>query len=558
MATTHCQIKAKLTGERNMQCAASSRYTPLHPIAAGIAISALVAGAGGALASDCGDLAGKVFGPATITAATTVSPPSSLVGRDPPTPVAIKAPFCRVEGVIKPSADSDIKFEVWLPPESAWNGKYGAIGNGGFAGSLILPSMAWRLEEGYAVSGTDTGHAGGPLDAAWALGHPEKIADFGWRGVHVTAEASKGVINAYYGRAPSRSYFAGCSDGGREALMAAQRFPKDFDGIVAGAPANYWTNLMSNAAATMRALNQPGAWLSPEDLAVVSEAAQRACPSADGYLDNPGSCRFDPSTLVCKPGQNDRCLSQAQLGGLKAIYAGTNDADGKPINPGYPVGGEAGPVAWSLWITGTDPKRAAGSLLNGFSSAYFANMVFDKPDWAPSDGSVAGDWSASQKNGEALDAANPDLTAFKAAGGKLIQYHGWSDAAIPASSSIDYYKAVADRMGGVDQIRPFYRLFLAPGMMHCGLGPGPGAVGGVFGQPSPGHDPEHDVLAALARWVEKGVSPESIIATRYKDDDPGKGVAAQRPWCAYPAVARFSGKGEHSDAANFTCVAPSE
>jgi hypothetical protein len=463
-----------------------------------------------------------------------------------------------VQGVIKPTADSDIKFEVWLPPESVWNGRYGAIGNGGFAGSMIVPSMEWRLQEGYAVSGTDTGHTGGPLDAAWAIGHPEKIADFGWRAIHETAEASKGVIAAYYGKAASHAYFAGCSDGGREALMAAQRFPKDFDGIVAGAPANYWTNLLTNGAATMRALNPPGAWLSPDDLALVSEAARRVCPSADGYLEDPGSCRFDPSTLACKPGQNGRCLSAAQLAGLKAIYAGTKDANGKPINPGYPVGGESGPQAWSLWITGTEPKRSAGSLIYGFSIGYFANMVFDKPDWRPGDGSVAGDWAAAQKTAEALDAANPDLRAFKAAGGKLIQYHGWSDAAIPAQSSVDYYQAVAAKMGGIKEIDSFYRLFLAPGMMHCGLGPGPSAVGGVSGQPSPDHDPKHDVLAALARWVEKGEAPETIIATRYQDDDPRKPIAAQRPWCPYPGVARFSGKGERGDAVNFVCAAPSE
>jgi feruloyl esterase len=527
-------------------------------LSSGTAAAAFIMGAGGALASNCGDLAGKVFGPATIVGATTVTSPSSLLGADPPKPVAIDADFCRVQGVIKPTADSDIKFEVWLPPENAWNGKYGAIGNGGFAGSMILPSMAWRLKEGYAVSGTDTGHTGGPLDADWALNHPEKIADFGWRGIHETAEASKAVIAAYYDKPASYAYFAGCSDGGREALMAAQRFPKDFNGIVAGAPANYWTNLLTNAATTMRALNQAGAWLSPDDLALVSEAAQRSCPSAEGYLDDPGSCRFDPSTLACKPGQNERCLSEAQLAGLKAIYAGTKDATGKLINPGYPVGGEAGPAAWSLWITGTEPKRNAGSLMSGFASGYFSNMVYDKPGWLPSDGNLADDWAAAQKTAEALDAANPDLSAFKAAGGKLIQYHGWSDAAIPAQSSIDYYNAVAAKMGGVQEVKSFYRLFLAPGVMHCGLGPGPSAVGGVFGPPSPDHDPKHDVLAAVAHWVEKGKAPETIIATRYQDDDPSKSIVAQRPWCPYPAVARFSSKGGHNDAANFICVAPSE
>jgi hypothetical protein len=272
-------MEAKADTEENMQFVAC-HHGRMQVLAAGVAIVAFLAGASTSQAAECGDLAGKVFGPATITAATSVSPPSSLLGRDPPTPVAIKATFCRVQGVIKPSADSDINFEVWLPSANSWNGRYGAIGNGGFAGSLILPSMASRVAEGYAVSGTDTGHTGGSLDAGWALGHPEKIADFGWRAIHETAEASKSVIGAYYGKAANKSYFAGCSDGGREALMAAQRFPNDFDGIVAGAPANYMDNLMTNAASTMRALNKPGAWLSPDELTLVSEAAQRACPSA--------------------------------------------------------------------------------------------------------------------------------------------------------------------------------------------------------------------------------------------------------------------------------------
>ena len=507
-------------------------------------------------AADCGALAGKTFGPATITAATSVSPPSSLLGHDPPDPQAIHAPFCRAEGVIKPSADSDILFEVWLPPADAWNTKFTAIGNGGFAGSLILPSMALRVEEGYAVAGTDTGHSGGSLDAAWALGHPEKIVDFGWRAIHETAAASKAVVETYYGKAPSRSYFAGCSDGGREALMEAQRFPKDFDGIVAGAPANSWTHLLTNGAAIMRALNKPGAWLSPDDLALVSEAAQRACASGDGYLDNPAACHFDPAELACKAGQSDRCLSESQIGALKTIYDGAKTPDGKTVIAGYPPGGEAGPGAWSLWITGTEPLKTKGSLIYGFSTGYFADMVYDKPKWKPDDSDVANDESAASKTAQALDATDPDLGPFKAAGGKLLQYHGWSDAAIPANGSIDYYKAVAERMGGLGQIQSFYRLFMAPGMFHCGLGPGPSAVGGVFGPPPPSHDAEHDVLSALDRWVEKGEAPEKIIATRYKGADPSSGVAAQRPWCAYPATTHFSGTGNHSDAAAFECEAP--
>ena len=199
-----------------------------------------------------------------------------------------------MQGTIRPSADSDIKFEVWLPPEGSWNGKYQGVGNGGFAGSLIYAPMSWALEAGYAVAGTDTGHSGGSLDADWALGHPEKIADFGWRAIHLTAEASKAIVADYYGKAPEHAYFSGCSDGGREALMEAQRFPQDYDGIVAGAPASDWTKLLTNAVWSEQALDQPNAWLSPEKLSIVTKAVLAACHGEDGYLGNPAECRFDP------------------------------------------------------------------------------------------------------------------------------------------------------------------------------------------------------------------------------------------------------------------------
>ena len=444
-----------------------------------------------------------------------------------------------------------------MPPVGYWNGKYEGVGNGGFAGSLIYPAMSWGLGAGYAVSGTDTGHAGGPLDAGWALGHPEKIADFGWRGIHETAAASKAVVEAYYGKAPAHAYFAGCSDGGREALMEAQRFPQDYDGIVAGAPANYWTKLLANAVWTEQALNQPNSWIAPDKLPVITKAVFAACHGEGGYLDDPAQCRFDPSSLVCKAGQSEGCLSEPEAAALRKIYSGTQDANGKSIFPGYPPGGEAGPAAWALWITGSDPKRTSGSLINGFGTGFFADMVFDKPDWRIDDQNVVEALAdAEKKTAEPLDSANPDLSAFKAAGGKLIQYHGWHDAAIPAQSSIEYYQSVAAKMDGVDNIRSFYRLFLAPGMEHCGGGPGPNAVGGVFGLPSPSRDPGHDIVAALAHWVEDGAAPDSIVATRYRDNDPAKAIEAQRPWCAYPATARYAGRGDRSAPASFVCQAP--
>ncbi len=515
---------------------------------------------GAAAAADCGALAGKTFGDATISAATNVSPPSSVVGMDPPTPVAVNAPFCRIQGSIKPSSDSDIAFEVWLPPQAAWNSKYEGVGNGGFAGSLIYPSMDWALEAGYAVSGTTTGHSGASLDAGWALGHPEKIVDFGWRGIHETAAVSKAIIEAYYGKAPARAYFAGCSDGGREALMEAQRFPKDYDGIVAGAPANFWTRLLTNGVWTDEALSEtPDSWLSPEKLSVVTAAALKACHGENGVLDDPGECNFDPSSLLCKAGESNECLSAPQIAALKKIYSGMQDASGKSVFPGYPPGGEVGPVAWTLWLTGAEPKRIEGTLIYGFVTGYFADMVFDKADWNFHGQNPADDLAHAQEmTGQAVDAANPDLSAFRDAGGKLIQYHGWNDAAIPAPSSIDYYEEVAAKLGGVEKTQSFYRLFMAPGMQHCGLGLGPNAVGGVFGLPSPNRDPAHDVVAALAHWVEDGAAPDQIIATLYRDNDPTKGIVAQRPWCPHPAVARFSGQGSRTDAASYACTAPAK
>jgi hypothetical protein len=520
-----------------------------------VAFSTMVNAASGA---SCESLAGKTFGSATVATATSVAPPFSVTNVDPPGPIAVNAPFCRIEGMIKPSADSDIKFEVWLPPASSWNGKYEGVGNGGFAGSFVYSPMVWALDAGYAVSATDTGHSGGSLDSQWALGHPEKVADFGWRAIHETAAASKAIVEAHYGKAPTHAYFSGCSDGGREALMEAQRFPSDYDGIVAGAPANAWTKLLTGAIADLQALNAtPNSWLSPEKLKTVNDAVMAACHGENGVLGDPGQCHFDPSTLLCKGEASNACLTEPELASLRQIYAGPKDKDGKSIFPGFAPGGEAGPTAWTLWITGSDPKRTSGSLIHAFGTGFFSDMVYNQPNWDFK--SVTVDEALAQADkmaGEALDAQLTDLGAFKAAGGKLLQYHGWNDSAIPPQNSINYYEAVAAKMGGLDNLKSFYRLFLAPGMEHCGGGAGPNAVGGVFGSPSATHDPGHDVVAALAHWVEDGAAPQTLTASSYQDGDPAKGVAAQRPWCAYPSVARYSGSGDRNVATSYSCDAP--
>ena len=339
--------------------------------------------------------------------------------------------------------------------------------------------------------------------------------------------------------------------------MEAQRFPKDYDGIVAGAPANNWTTLLTSAIWTEQALGEPGAWLSPAKLAVVSKAVFAECHGEAGYLDDPAQCHFDPASLVCKAGESDGCLTGPEAAALKKIYSGAQDASGMRIFPGYAPGGEAGPTAWGLWITGPDAAHSSSSLMNGFATGYFANMVFDKADWHIGGQNVSDDLAAAAKaTRETLDSADPDLSAFQAGGGKLIQYHGWNDAGIPPQSSINYYEQVASRLGGVEKLRSFYRLFMAPGMDHCGGGPGPNAIGGVFGLPSAAHDPGHDVVSALAHWVEDGVAPDQIIATRYHDNDPAKGVEAQRPWCTYPSVAHYSGQGNRSSATSFFCAGP--
>lgn len=534
---------------RTVHCAAA--------VATAATLALLPLGTARAAATTCEGLVGMTFGDAAITVAVAENPPFSIKDAIPPVPVSPSVPFCRVQGTIKPTTDSDIRFELWLPSASAWNGKYQGVGNGGFAGFITYTPMGWALEAGYAVSGTDTGHVGAVTDARWAIGHPEKVVDFGWRAIHETAVASKAIVRAYYGRAPAHAYFTGCSDGGRESLMEAQRFPEDYDGIVSIAPANYWTRGIPSFIWDEQALvAEPGGAFTPKKLATITDAVQAACHGEEGILDDPRQCRFDPSVLLCKGAETDSCLTPPQITTLKKIYSGSSAA-GEPIFPGFEPGGEADPAGWGLWITGTGANPGEGSLQLAFGTGYFADMVFENPDWDFRRLNFDSDLKlAEAKTGQALDATETDLNRFKAAGGRLIQIHGWYDAALPAAASIQYYEGVAAKMGGVPQTQLFYRLFMAPGMQHCGGGIGPNAVSGPFGQPAPMRDAAHDVVAALAHWVEDGVAPAQIIASKYQDDNPAKGIVTQRPWCPYPAAARYSGHGSRNEPVSFVCTAP--
>ncbi len=524
----------------------------IHYARAGIGVLALAAGAGLATAwsapQPCEALARLHLPTVELSSA---APVAAGVFTPPGYKTLSNLPaFCRVAGVLRPSADSDIRFEVWMPDH--WNGKFQGLGNGGFAGAIEYGQLAIAVTAGYAAASTDTGHEAGSTTAAWALGHPEKIADFGYRAIHETAVRAKAILHAFYGASAHRSYFSSCSNGGRQALMEAQRYPEDYDGIIAGAPANYWTHLLANAAWDELALTgDKDSFIAPRKLRAIQDAALAACDALDGVKDgvieDPSRCHFDPAVLLCRGPESDTCLSAPQLAALKKLYAGGHSSRG-PIFPGYSPGGEAELGGWAIWITGPAPER---SLMYAFGTQFFKNMVYDNAAWDYHTFNPDRDTQAADdKQSGNLNATNPDLGAFRARGGKLILYHGWSDAAIAPQATIDYYQSVVARMGA-GQAASFVRLFMAPGMQHCGGGSGTNS----FGQLTlAAGDPDHDMDAALERWVEQGVAPERIVAAKRKNDyDPKSPIVRTRPLCAYPRVAHYKGAGSSDDAANFTC-----
>ena len=518
-----------------------------------IAVAWIVAGGLPVAAATCESLSQLSLPAAAITSAQSV-PAGSFT---PPNakPIENLPAFCRVTGVLKPSADSHIEFEVWLPA-SGWNGKLQGVGNGGFAGSIDYggAGLSGAVSRGYAAAATDTGHRGSGIDASWALGHPEKIVDFGYRAIHETAVKAKAIVTAFYGSGPKRAYFSSCSNGGRQALMEAQRYPEDYDGIIAGAPANYWTHLMAgflwNSQATV---SDAKAYIPARKLAALQAATLAACDALDGVndgvIDDPSRCRFDPARLLCQGEETDACLTAPQIGALRKIYSGPLTSKGERLFPGYLPGGEAGPGGWSAWITGAAPK---GSLQFMFGTQCFANMVAGNAAWDYTAFDVdEGTQAADSRIGSVLNAIDPDLSHFRARGGKLILYHGWSDAAIAPINSIDYYKS-AVAQAGRKQADTFLRLFMIPGMQHCGGGPGPD----VFGQFGAAQgDAGHDMGRALELWVEEGAAPDRIIATKFKAGTPAVPLRT-RPVCRYPEVAQWTKGGSTDDAANFACGVP--
>jgi feruloyl esterase len=490
----------------------------------------------------------------TVSAGTFNGPPSPFNGADPSSLYKSLPAFCRVVAEAKPTSDSDIKLEVWLPV-SGWNGKLQGIGNGGFAGLIDDMQLAMSMKAGYTATATDTGHAGSPIDAGWAMGHPEKIIDFGHRGIHEMTRVAKTLIAAYYAKPPQRSYFAGCSDGGREALMEAQRYPEDYDGILAGAPANYWTALFATAVYDTQALTMDSAsFIPPTKIPTIAAAVNAACDAVDGahdgILNDPRQCHFDPVTILCKGEDSDKCLMASQVTALKKLYAGTLDSKGHVVYPGYLPGAEEGRGGWGLWITGPAPGKSLTAL---FGNGFFSDFVFGKSDWDYKTFKVDADLkAANERTAQALNATDPYLKPFKARGGKLVLYHGWNDPAITALNTIDYYKSVIKKMGQKD-VDSFVRLYMAPGVQHCSGGPGPDSFGAVYDLKF--DDPQHSMYASLEQWVEKGTAPSTIIASKFEGQDETH-AKMTRPLCQYPQAAKYKGSGDPNDAANFECERP--
>jgi feruloyl esterase len=486
----------------------------------------------------CEDLDRLELPQTTITRAQSVAA-GAFTSPVPPAPNAPPSPgfkdlpaFCRLAAEIAPTSDSHIKIEVWMPA-SGWNGKLMGIGNGAWAGRIGYAQMGRALVRGYATASTDTGHEGNGNDGSFVIGHPEKVVDFGHRAVHEMTVKAKAIVAAHYARAPARTYWNGCSTGGRQALKEAQRYPADYDGIIAGAPANWSTRLMAASIAIGQAtLTTPASYIPREQYPLIHQAALAACDARDGVqdgvLDDPTRCHFDPGVLACKGPPGAGCLTAAQIEAARKLYAGPiNPRTGKAVFPGLEPGSELG---WDA--------KAGGPKAPAIADAYFKFLVFRDPGWdfrtLDLDRDVA---LADRLDPGAMNAIDPDLKPFVARGGKLILYHGWSDALIAPRNSINYFNGLATTMGGPRQLQRSVRLFMAPGMDHCRDGDGPS----VF-----------DTISALEQWVEKGQAPERMIATHLT---AGK-VDRSRPLCPYPLVARYKGSGSTDEAASFACARP--
>jgi feruloyl esterase len=476
-----------------------------------------------AIAAPCESLQTLVLADTTIVSATVVPEGPFTPPTAGPTAKPLRVPAaCRVVGRVPPA----VNFEVWMPA-SGWNGKFQAVGGGGFAGVISYGAIATALNRGYATASTDTGHS--TPGGSWALNHLELVTDFGYRAIHEMTVRAKAIVTAFYGTGPRYSYFVGCSTGGRQGLMEAQRFPTDYDGIVAGAPANYWTRMSAGnlfmAAATLK---DEATRLPAPKLVALNNGAVAACDARDGVTDglieSPQRCTFDPASLQCSGEETDACLTPAQVSAARQIYGpAVNPRTKDEIFPGMPPGSE---LTWGALAGGPRPFSIAVE--------FYKYFVFSNPDWDWTTMDFDRDVAAGEeKVGKVLNAIDPNLGAFKARGGKLVMYHGWNDQLISPFNTINYFNSVAKTMGA-SETDDFLRLFMAPGMLHCAGGPGPNTF---------------DAVGALEQWVEHGRKPAEMIASHSTEGV----VDRSRPLCPYPQVATYNGSGSIDAAASFAC-----
>jgi feruloyl esterase len=430
--------------------------------------------------------------------------------------------FCRVAGSIAPTPDSDIRFELWLPLEG-WNGRFLQAGNGGAAGSLVYGSMILPLSRGYAVTHTDTGHRGGGGDFSWAIDHPERLVDYQYRAVHELTVAGKALTETYYGMAPQKSYWLGCSTGGRQGLKEAQRYPGDYDAVIAGAPANNWSPLMTWSIHVQRELMGAGAL--PAKLGMLREGAVAACDGTDGVVDGvitaSESCSFDPVSLQCAAGDAPDCLTAEEVVAARRLYAGVVDGEGQVVMPGTGPGSER---EWAAYLS------------EGFQigSNYFKNVVTDDPEWSAARFEVDRDLALAEAfDAGAADAMDPDISAFVERGGRLMLYHGTTDGLISYRNTVNYYQSVVDALG--EAADDHVKLFLVPGMDHCRGGSGVHQV---------------DWLSAMEQWAERGDPPTNLTGL-----NPGSNGQApfSRPICAFPEAPVYDGAGDTSQAGSYAC-----
>jgi feruloyl esterase len=536
-----------------------------------------------AMATPCSNLQSLQLLHTTITSATDNTSGSFVVpGSNPPSTIGNLPAFCRVTATLTPSSDSSIKIEVWLP-ESGWNGRFLGTGGGGFQGVITYTELAAALQAGFAATNSDLGtgssgcsplycgsdgNMGNPLAIAFGdpaapatglFGHPERIKDFGFRAIHLMTVRGKEIADAFFGHHAHKAYFAGCSTGGQNALMEAQRFPDDYDGILAGAAAFNRTHLhMAGLSAWQDTHATPGSFIQTGQMTLINQAVLAQCVGQDGgastdqFLTDPRDCQFKPKQLLCTGGKvPPACLTSDQVTTMNKIYGGTIDpVNGDVINPGAERGNETDNLqALGLAFTERLPEPAFDGLFYwvfgpsfGYpnSATNFANFDFHH-DVKTVDDQLAA----------VLNADSSDLDQFRGHGGKLLMYHGWADPLIPSPSSINYFNALVDHdshgfqqasfFGGnpsLAQTQSYARLFMVPGMYHCSGGPGPN----VF-----------DALTPLVNWVETGVAPETIVATKFVNDTP-PAVQMTRPLCVFPKVAKYKGSGSTSIAANFACI----